>query len=160
MNYTQNYQLPQWVETDRILMDDFNDAFSALDTALDGHETALDTLQTQVAENAASADTAIAAKGNCSIQTLSYKGDGQVGEENKRTLTFSAKPIIVLVYEKSGSKYLLLLRGRTKGINPSVTTGVTASWGSSTVSWWSNSNNASLNENGGDFLVFAMLSHT
>ena len=34
MNYTQNYQLPQWVETDRILMDDFNDMTSAIDAAL------------------------------------------------------------------------------------------------------------------------------
>ena len=34
MNYTQNYQLPQWVETDRILMDDFNDMNEALDEAI------------------------------------------------------------------------------------------------------------------------------
>ena len=27
MNYTQHYQLPQWVETDRILRTDFNDAY-------------------------------------------------------------------------------------------------------------------------------------
>ena len=34
MNYTENYQLPQWVESDRVLMDDFNDAMDKTDTAL------------------------------------------------------------------------------------------------------------------------------
>ena len=31
MNYTTNYHLPQWVETDRILRTDFNDMASAID---------------------------------------------------------------------------------------------------------------------------------
>ena len=34
MNYTSNYQLPQWVESDRVLMADFNSLNSKLDTAL------------------------------------------------------------------------------------------------------------------------------
>ena len=34
MNYTNNYHLPQWVESDRILMEDFNDAFETIDTAM------------------------------------------------------------------------------------------------------------------------------
>lgn len=34
MNYTENYQLPQWEETDRILRADFNDSNSKIDTAL------------------------------------------------------------------------------------------------------------------------------
>ena len=34
MNYTQHYQLPQWVETDRIMMDDFNDMTAKLDSGL------------------------------------------------------------------------------------------------------------------------------
>ena len=31
MNYTTNYHLPPWVETDRILMEDFNEAMSGID---------------------------------------------------------------------------------------------------------------------------------
>ena len=38
MNYTQNYQLPQWVETDRILMDDFNDMAEKIEDGLSGLE--------------------------------------------------------------------------------------------------------------------------
>ena len=34
MNYTQHYQLPQWVDSDRIMMDDFNDMTQKLDTGL------------------------------------------------------------------------------------------------------------------------------
>ena len=34
MNYTQNYQLPQWEKDDRIMMDDFNDAMSKVENGL------------------------------------------------------------------------------------------------------------------------------
>ena len=34
MDHTTNYQLPQWVKSDRIMMDDFNDANSKIDAAL------------------------------------------------------------------------------------------------------------------------------
>ena len=37
MNYTKNYHLPQWAETDRIMMEDFNWAFSDID---EGFKTA------------------------------------------------------------------------------------------------------------------------
>ncbi len=35
MNYTENYQLPQWVATDRVLMADFNDAMAKTDAAIE-----------------------------------------------------------------------------------------------------------------------------
>lgn len=34
MDYTTNYHLPQWAETDRIMMEDFNQAFSDIDEAM------------------------------------------------------------------------------------------------------------------------------
>ena len=34
LNYTENYQLPQWEETDRVLMDDFNAANGKMDEVL------------------------------------------------------------------------------------------------------------------------------
>lgn len=34
MNHTTNLHLPQWEETDRILRNDFNDAFAAIDAAV------------------------------------------------------------------------------------------------------------------------------
>lgn len=35
MNYTENYQLPQWEETDRVLMEDFNDAMAKVDAGME-----------------------------------------------------------------------------------------------------------------------------
>ncbi len=42
MNYTENYHLPQWVETDRVMMDDFNAAMASIESGLDktGREAA------------------------------------------------------------------------------------------------------------------------
>ena len=40
MNYTQHYQLPQWVDSDRIMMDDFNDMTAKLDSGLAAAVTA------------------------------------------------------------------------------------------------------------------------
>ena len=34
MDYTQNLHLPQWEETDRIQMDDFNEAFAKIDEGI------------------------------------------------------------------------------------------------------------------------------
>ena len=48
MNYTTNYHLPQWVESDRILMEDFNEAMSGIDTALTGLEQSAGQAQGQV----------------------------------------------------------------------------------------------------------------
>jgi len=36
MEKTTNYQLPQWVKSDQIRMDDFNDAFANIEAALSG----------------------------------------------------------------------------------------------------------------------------
>lgn len=34
MNYTTNYHLPQWVKSDRIMMDDFNDAMASMENGM------------------------------------------------------------------------------------------------------------------------------
>ena len=38
MNYTENYQLPQWEESDRVLMADFNAAMGSIEAGLTGLE--------------------------------------------------------------------------------------------------------------------------
>ena len=35
MNYTEKYHLPQWVETDRVMMRDFNQMCRDIDAGLD-----------------------------------------------------------------------------------------------------------------------------
>ena len=45
MNYTENYHLPQWEETDRIMRVDFNDAMANLEEGMTNAQTAADKAQ-------------------------------------------------------------------------------------------------------------------
>ena len=45
MNYTTNYHLPQWVETDRIMMEDFNQAMADIDAGIAGAKGAADAVE-------------------------------------------------------------------------------------------------------------------
>ena len=59
MNYTQNYQLPQWESSDRILMEDFNEAMEKIEGGLS--EKIGITFGTYTGNGAASQDIALAA---------------------------------------------------------------------------------------------------
>ena len=72
MTTTPNLHLPQWEETDRIQMDDFNDAMASIDTA-------------------------VAAAGNCKIVTGTYTGTGTYGEANRSSITFDFPPKFVWI---------------------------------------------------------------
>lgn len=48
MDYTQNHHLPQWVKSDRIMMDDFNAAFASIDKGLSDRNQAVDNLSGQI----------------------------------------------------------------------------------------------------------------
>ena len=50
MEYTTNYHLPQWVETDRIMMGDFNDAMSGIDEGIAEAKEAADSAQQEAEE--------------------------------------------------------------------------------------------------------------
>ena len=79
MNYTQNYQLCLWDEDDRILMDDFNADNAKIDGALAAHDGKLNWL------------------GNCRIETGSYVGTGEYGDDHFFSLTLSGPPIAILI---------------------------------------------------------------
>lgn len=63
MNYTENYQLPQWEETDRIMRIDFNDAMAGIERGLSHEKTERLALEEQMrlaeAGTSAAARTAI-----------------------------------------------------------------------------------------------------
>jgi len=52
MNYTENYQLPQWEKSDRIMMDDFNEGNRKIETALQEKSSVI--IGAYVGNNAAS----------------------------------------------------------------------------------------------------------
>lgn len=66
-NKTPNYNLPQWVGTDHpTFSEDFNDAFSAIDTAMENNKTTAESAQTTATEAKSTAESAQAASANAS----------------------------------------------------------------------------------------------
>ena len=134
MNYTQNYQLPQWVETDRILMEDFNDAFDTIESAMSGF-------------------------GNCQVYTTSYVGTNRFGSSDRNTLTFPGRPLLVFIWgEDSGG---IMLAGYLTGFalaysNHQVLENV--DWTETTLTWHnSDSSFDQLNVAGWTYHVAALL---
>lgn len=129
MDYTQNLHLPQWEKTDRIMMDDFNDAFDKIDAA-------------------------VAAKGNCRIETGSYTGNGQYGIEHPSTLTFPFAPKEICIMQTNAPNTHIRFypnAAETYAAYSDTVTQLTVSWsnGGKTLSWYTNLNaTAQLNLNG------------
>lgn len=47
MNYTQNYHLPQWEKSDRIMMDDFNQMCTNIESGLQNNQENMDAMRSQ-----------------------------------------------------------------------------------------------------------------
>ena len=153
MNYTANYHLPQWVETDRILMEDFNDMASTLDAALDGLREDVDT-------NDAAQTAALAAKGNCQLYTATYTGTGNYGSSKKCTLTFPGEPWAVFIGDcGNDGVFLLALRGmRSTHAQAGGTSENHLTWSGSNLQWYSSDDALSqMNRSGNTYRVVALL---
>ena len=99
MEYTTNYHLPQWVESDRIMMGDFNQMCSDMEAGLTSNAQAAAAAQTaagnaqNAAENAqASADAAQAEAAKLPYVVGSYTGTG-----SNVTITLGFRPSFVLI---------------------------------------------------------------
>ena len=87
-NHTPHYNLSQWERDDRILMEDFNEDNTKIDTALAG-------LEETAAEHAA----ALARRGNCQVYTTTYTGNGG----SSKSLYFPGKPCLSSLCTMAGS---------------------------------------------------------
>ena len=131
MENTSNYGLKRWDGEDRILHTEFNDNWEKIDTALKSS-----------ADEAAALQTALASCGNCKIVYGTYTGTGKYGRENPNKLTFSGKPVLVIVQAQSNTTdfdfHLRLVRGCGWAVgdrgNYSYTNSV--AWGENYVSWY------------------------
>ena len=123
---TPNYRLSRWAGTDRILVEEFNDNWDKIDTALKSN-----------ADKAAALQTALASCGNCKIEVKTYTGTGTYGSSSPNTLTFSAAPLLVLL---GGGQGLImgLLPGCTVAKTSFEEIGYTCSvdWNGSSVTWY------------------------
>ena len=94
MNYTTNYHLPQWVESDRILMEDFNDAMAGIDQGIQGAKAAAETAQTtaDTAEQKAEALADAYTPSNQPFVVGTYVG---TGKDTTVTLGFRPKFVVI-----------------------------------------------------------------
>ena len=68
MGKTANYGLPKWEKSDFIKMDDFNDAFGKIESALSGHDESLDGKADTSAVTAVQQEVAAAREANCIVK--------------------------------------------------------------------------------------------
>ena len=109
---TPNYHLSRWKGTDRILVEEFNDNWDKIDTAIKGNAGAIAAEVSARESGDSTLRTTLAKCGNCQIFVGAFTGDGAAA----RTLTFSGKPLYLLVTTAEGhrkNRSLSMIRGTT-----------------------------------------------
>ena len=94
MNYTTNYHLPQWVETDRIMMEDFNQMCADIDQ---GIKTAQDTADTAESKADAAQTTANSVADAYTPDNQPYVAGTYVGTGTDTTVTLGFRPKFVVI---------------------------------------------------------------
>ena len=98
MNYTTNYHLPQWVESDRILMEDFNQAMETLDGGIAAAKATADTAKNTADSAESKADAAQATANNAYCpQNQPFVVGTYVGTGTDTTVTLGFRPKVVAV---------------------------------------------------------------
>jgi len=135
MNYTENYQLPQWEKTDRILMEDFNEAMTKLD----------ETMETL-------------ASGKAEIVFGSYTGKGVYGEENPNVLNlgFSPRAVLVMGEGSSNGDSIMMLNPMLVTRLNSTDNYCTVTWMETGVKWHSNHVGFQFNRTGKTYYYLAL----
>lgn len=141
MNKTANFQLNQWVETDRIQMADFNSDNQKIDAAL-------------------AAGTKFAAG--------SYTGTNQYGSAHPNTLTFDFTPKALILFNGNANSYIkapmmLVAPAETQYFVYNGTGGgyeIKVTWGEKSVSWYGTNSSAGaqaqMNSNYGTYFYLAI----
>ena len=89
MNYTKNYRLPQWVKSDRIMMDDFNAMNSSIENGL---------TKTAAQASAARADASEAKQtANAAAAARPYVVGSYTGSGGTKTIELGFRPSFVVV---------------------------------------------------------------
>ena len=139
-NQTQNYHLSQWELDDKVQREDFNADNAAIETAL-----------TALAAQDATLNSALAQKGNCTIETFTYTGTGSSGSANPTRVTFSKVPTAYIIF---GSAILIGWGGSNRATRVTDAADlVTPSWSGSTL--LISDNSAAKQLNSGTYYVIA-----
>ena len=151
MDYTTNYQLPVWAETDRILRTDFNDLTDKI-------EEALGALQGDVDANTAglsTASTELNTKGNCQTFLTAYVGTGNA--QGTRPISFPSKPFLVILLDMARTETYLVPYGATAAYGSRDIATYSLSWSGNTLNLPTDRAQTALNEAGATYQVFALL---
>ena len=154
MDYTTNYQLPVWAETDRILMEDFNDLTETLEEALSDLRDDVDANTSGLYANT----TAHAGFGNCQLYTLSYVGTGV--NSGPRTFTFPHKPCLIVIFDLISCETFLLPSGAVGGYGSNGNNLGRFSWSGNAMTIFADSDNSHINTQGRTYQIFALLEMT
>lgn len=163
---TSNYNLSQWVKTDKVLMDDFNEDNSKIDaaltkkadqSALDSLKKTVDTLSGTVSGHTSSLNShtsSLSKLGNCQIYTDTYTGDGGT----VKSLTFPGYPVFVFVQRQGFPGHMTFIRNGGCGAGDYGNSWAIPTWTATGLSWKMETDKmAELNTNGSDYAVFALL---
>ena len=171
-NYTGNYKLCQWEDTDQVKRTEFNEDNAKIDAALgslasavsgkasssavSSLQSSLNSLKTTVSQQTA----ALSGKGDCQSYVTTYTGTGLKGEINKNSLSFPKKPMVVFIIGPSGERVTLIQGQGTHFASRNGVSGgsMTASWSGNTVRWYSQSSvQSQFNEDKVSYRVLALL---
>ena len=149
MEYTKNYHLPQWVETDRIMMEDFNNAMTSIENGLDTANRTAAEVQEQLGEELTVLAAEVGSGGKtCRITGGSYVGTGTYGSDKPTVLNIDFKPLAVFISAKdkngNATGHCVLLFGQPKAKCCASET-ITVTWSSRSVSWYGTVNHGQNN---------------
>ena len=96
MNYTEKYHLPQWEESDRIMMEDFNQMNHSIDSAISAAaQTAANALST--ANSAKSTANSAQSAANTALASLPYAYGSYTGTGSDITVYLGFKPRFLVI---------------------------------------------------------------
>ena len=140
MEYTKNYHLPQWVEEDRIQMEDFNRMCADIESGLTAVNSEAVESRAELGAELAELAAQIGSGGNtCRIVHGTYVGTGTAGTNGKSTLTFNFKPMMVAVFDPTLSTDVAIMWTNASSVLYKSKY-CTVSWSGNSVTWHSDTN--------------------
>ena len=145
MEQTPNYALSQWDEQDRILREDFNANNAKVEQALAAQAEQLTPITEQIGK-----------LGNCQVYATTYTGNGST---TGRSITFPAKPIIIMISDSNGRYRTIFWQGMSYApFMFEYYYPMTLTWSGNTVSWYYDGNTEKFfNVSGTTYYVAALL---
>ena len=137
---TKNYALPKWKKSDFIQMDDFNDAFAKLDTALKAEADARAAADSTASKALSALEQTVTKSKLCRIKCGSYTGNGKSGKADPNTLSCDFYPVLLIISridEYSNITRAVAIRGISKFSGGAGNRQNINTWSERSVSWYS-----------------------